>query len=227
MKFLIDDADITKIREIYEYYPVDGVTTNPSILAKTKRQPQSVLREIRAFIGMEADLHVQAVSKTAEGMVKEAHSIAENLGKKTYIKIPAVPEGIKAIQVLSQEGLRTTATAVYTPMQAFLAAKAGADYAAPYVNRIDNLGGNGVETAKTIHDIFKNYGYKTKVLAASFKNARQVQELCKYGVGGATVGTDIIHVLLKNDTVDGAVEAFIKDFEMLCGEGMTMTDIFL
>lgn len=222
MRFLIDDANVEKIKEIYTYYPVDGVTTNPSILAKSKRQPYDVLQEIRELIGPDADLHVQAVSRKVEDMVAEAHRIREALGENTYIKIPAVPEGIRAIRILASEGCRTTATAIYTPMQAFLAAKAGADYAAPYVNRMDNLGADGIGNTKIIHDIFQKNGLKTQVLAASFKNSYQVLELCRYGVGAATIAPDVIEGLLKNDSVAAAVDAFIHDFEGLCGEGKTM-----
>ena len=107
-------------------------------------------------------------------------------------------------------------------MQAFLAAKAGADYAAPYVNRMDNLGTDGIGNTKIIHDIFQKNGLKTQVLAASFKNSFQVLELCRYGVGAATIAPDVIEGLLKNDSVSMAVEAFIHDFEGLCGEGKTM-----
>lgn len=222
MNLLIDDANINKIKEIYNCYPVDGVTTNPSILAKSGRNPYEVLKEIREFIGAEAELHVQVISSKAEDMVEEGHKIQKELGNNTYIKIPAIPEGLKAMKMLSQEGGHITATAIYTPMQAFLAGKAGADYAAPYVNRIDNLGANGIETAKAIHDIFKKNGLKTEVLAASFKNSQQVLELCKYGVGGATVGIDVIEGLITNASVTSAVAAFVSDFEKLCGEGKTM-----
>jgi len=211
-----------KIREIYAYYPVDGVTTNPSILAKSGRNPYEVLKEIRAFIGEGADLHVQAVSGKAEGMVEEGHRILAELGGNTFIKIPVVPEGLKAIRILSGEGHRVTATAIYTPMQAYLAGKAGADYAAPYVNRIDNLGADGIEAAKAIHDIFQKNGLKTKVLAASFKNSQQVLELCRYGIGAAAIAADVIEGLISNASVASAIDGFISDFEALCGEGKTM-----
>lgn len=224
MKMLIDDANVAKIKEIYEFYPIDGVTTNPSILAKSGRGPYEVLTEIREFIGAEADLHVQVVSPKAEDMVKEAYEIRRRLGESTYIKVPSVPEGFKAMKILSSQGVRVTATAIYTPMQAFLAAKSGADYAAPYVNRIDNLGADGIATAKTIHDIFKKNELKTEILAASFKNSQQVLELCRYGVGAATIGTDVIDGLVKNAAVTSAIAGFVSDFEGLCGEGKTMLD---
>lgn len=223
MKLLIDAADIEKIRELYRIIPIDGVTTNPSILAKNGRQPYETLREIREFIGQEAELHVQVAAVTAEGMLKDAIRIQKELGENTYVKIPAVAEGLKAMKLLGGKA-NVTATAVYTPMQAFLAGKTGARYAAPYVNRIDNLCANGVSTAKEIHDIFKKNGLPTEVLAASFKNSQQVLELCGYGVGACTVSPEVIGELLKNDSVTMAVAAFTKDFEGLCGRGRTMED---
>lgn len=223
MKFIIDDANIEAIKRIYEYYPVDGVTTNPSILAKSKRPPFEVLKEIRAFIGKEAELHVQAVALEARGMVEDAYAIIKKLGDTTYVKIPSIPEGFKAMKELKKEGIRITATAIYTPMQAYLAAKCGADYAAPYINRIDNMGYNGIQTAKNIHDIFKNNDLKTQVLAASFKNSQQVLELCEYGIGASTISPDVIDALVKNTAITSAVGDFIKDFEELTGKGKTMS----
>ncbi|WP_302327895.1 transaldolase family protein [Enterocloster lavalensis] len=222
MKFIIDDADIAKIKDIYNTFAVDGVTTNPSILAKSGRQPYEVLTEIREFIGPDAELHVQVIAPDAEGMVRDGHRIVEVLGKNTYVKVPTTKEGLRAMKLLHGEGIRVTATAIYTRMQAFLAAKAGADYAAPYVNRIDNLGGDGVKTAQDIHDIFRKNGLNCQVLAASFKNSQQVQELCEYGIGAATISPEVIEALIKNDSVTMAVEAFVKDFEGLCGKGVTM-----
>ena len=224
MKFIIDYANLEQIKEMYSYYPVDGVTTNPSILAKEGRNPYEILKEIRAFIGAEAELHVQVVSPEAEGMLEEAKRIQEELGINTYIKVPVTREGLKAMKALAKDGANITATAIYTQMQAFLAGKAGAHYAAPYVNRIDNLGADGVKVSKDIHDIFQKNGLKTEVLAASFKNSQQVLELAKYGVGAATIAPDVIEGLIKLDAVTNAVAAFTKDFEKLCGEGKTMLD---
>ena len=223
MKLIIDDAHIDQIKKIYEFYPVDGVTTNPSILAKSGRKPYEVLREIREFIGNEAELHVQAVAKTAEGMIEDAHRIIAELGTNTYVKIPAVPEGFKAMKELDKEGILITATAIYTPLQGFLAGKCGASYAAPYINRIDNMGYNGIQVAKQMHDIFKKNNLKTEVLAASFKNSQQVLELCEYGVGASTVAPEVIEGLVKNQAITAAIEDFVKDFETLAGEGKTMS----
>ena len=222
MKLLIDDAHIETIRQIYRYFPCAGVTTNPSILLQVNRPPYEVLREIREFIGPDAELHVQVVSERAEDMAAEGRHICEVLGKKTLIKIPVNREGLRAVRLLSREGVSVTATAVYAQMQAYLAAEAGAVYAAPYVNRIDNLGADGVGVTKDIHDIFQKNGLKTEVLAASFRNTQQVLELVKYGVGAATVSPAVIEGFLKLDAVDSAVGRFRQEFFQLCGEGKTM-----
>jgi TalC/MipB family fructose-6-phosphate aldolase len=224
VKLIIDDAHIDSIKKIYEFYPIDGVTTNPSIIRKVGRPPYEVLKEIREFIGPNAELHVQVISRDAEGMLKEGHRIADELGAKTYIKVPAVPEGLRAMKMLCEEGIAVTATAIYTPMQAFLAAKCGAAYAAPYVNRIDNMGYDGIQVAKRIHDIFRKNGLNTEVLAASFKNSQQVVELCEYGVGAVTAAPDVIENLVKNQAITAAVETFVQDFEKLVGKGKTMYD---
>ncbi|MFV0361568.1 MAG: transaldolase family protein [Suipraeoptans sp.] len=224
MKLIVDYANIDKIKELYEYFPIDGVTTNPSIIAREGKPPLESLTKIREFIGDNGELHAQVISNTAEGMVDEAHRMQKVLGNNTYIKIPTIREGLKAIKMLKSEGANITATAIYTAQQAYLAAKAGAHYAAVYVNRIDNLGANGVKVAKDVHDIFKTNSFATEVLAASFKNTQQVLELCEHGIGAATIAPDVIEGLLINNSVDMAVDAFTVEFEKLCGKGKTMKD---
>lgn len=224
MKFIIDDANIAKVKEVWDLYPCDGVTTNPSILAKSGRNPYDVLKELREIVGPEGELHVQVVSPDAEGMIKEAAVIRERLGANTFVKIPTTPQGLKAMKQLSAEGVNITATAIYTPMQAFLAAKAGAKYTAPYVNRIDNFGYNGVQVAMDIQDIFENNNLPCEVLAASFKNSQQVLELTKYGIGAATIGTEVIEGLIKNKAIEAAIEAFNVDFATITEPGQTMAD---
>lgn len=222
MKLLIDDANIDRIKELYNYYPIDGVTTNPSILAKYGKPPYEALLAIREFIGNKAELHAQVISTTAEAMVEEGRKIERILGNNTYVKIPTIPEGLKAMQILRGEGYHVTATGIYTPMQAYLAAKAGAEYAAPYVNRIDNLGADGVTTTKRIQDIYVRNNLETRILAAGFKNSQQVQELCEYGVSCLTIASEVIENLIKNANVTAAVADFVTDFESLCGPGKTM-----
>ena len=186
MELYIDDADTREIERLIDLYPIDGVTTNPSILAKTGRDPKEVLREIRQLIGEDRLLFVQAVPLDAKGLVEDARKIRECFGRNTIVKIPCIPEGFKAMKQLKEEGIRTCGTVVYTPLQAYLAAKAGAEYVAPYVNRIDNMGYDGIEITKKIQNILENGGYECKILAASFKNSGQVLSLCEYGIAAAT-----------------------------------------
>ncbi len=222
MKLIVDHADLDQIKEMFEYFPVSGVTTNPTIITRTGKDPYEVLKSIREFIGPDAELHAQVISSDAEGMMAEAKVMRETVGGNFFVKIPTTKEGLKAIKNLKKEGFKVTATAVYTSIQAYLAAEAGADYVAPYLNRIDNLGYDGIQTACDIHDIFENNGYQTKVLAASFKNTQQVLELAKYGVGAATVAPDVIRNFVNNVAVDSAVAAFVKDFNATYGDGKTM-----
>lgn len=224
MLICIDDADIGKIKKIYEYYPVDGVSTNPSILAKAGRAPYELLKEIRTVIGPEAELFVQVVSTEAGAMLLESRRIVKELGERTLVKIPCTQEGFKAMKLLHAEGIRFIGTAIYTAMQGFIAAKCGAEYVAPYVNRIDNMGFDGVQVAKDIHDAITRSGYNCGLLAASFKNSQQVLELAKYGVKAVTLAPDVIEALTKNAAIDAAVSKFNQDFYGLCGEGKTMLD---
>ncbi len=224
MKLFIDHADINEIKRIYDLYPVDGVTTNPSILAKAGNDPIATVKAIREFIGPDAILFVQALSLTPEGMIADAHMITETFGKNTIVKIPSVPNGFKAMMALKKEGIQTCGTVVYTPMQGYLAAKAGASYVAPYVNRIDNMGYDGIKVAKEIHDILVKNNMDCDVLAASFKNSQQVLELAEYGIGSSTAAPDVIDGFVKNPAIDSAIDAFIKDFEKATGV-TAMTDL--
>ena len=227
MKVLIDDANIESIKRITDLFPIDGVTTNPTILSKIGRNPKEVLKEIRKIIGDEADLHIQAVSISAKDIVEEGRIIVDQFGENTYIKIPANPQGFKAMKQLSSEGYKTTATVIYAPLQAFFAGKSGARYVAPYVNRIDNLGYDGIETTKQIHDILKINNLNTGVLAASFKNSNQFLQLVSYGVSGLTASPDVIDNLVKDENVDAATREFIKDFHSLIGVDKTMKDVLI
>ena len=179
---------------------------------------------IRKVIGDDKLIFAQAADTGFEGMIKDAHVIVDLLGKNTVVKIPSTKVGFKAIMALKKEGIATCGTVVYTPMQAYLAAKAGASYAAPYVNRIDNMGYDGVGVVKTIQNIFENNGMECEVLAASFKNSQQVLELAEYGVGSATCSADVIKAFVKNSAIDDAVQAFVDDFKALTGK-TSMADL--
>lgn len=223
MKLFIDSADLNEIHRLYELFPVDGVTTNPSILYKAGGKPYEVLENIRKIIG-EKDLFVQTVSHRADGIIKEAGKITEMLGRNIYIKIPASLEGIKAMKTLKKDGYKVAATAVYTSSQAFLSAKCGVDYIAPYVNRIDNLGYDGVGEVKRMEDIIENNGFETRIVAASFKNTFQVIELVSYGIGAVTISPSVFDNLLKDSNIDAALSSFTSDFEKLTSIGKTMVD---
>ena len=224
MKLFIDDANLEAIKELNEYYPIDGVTTNPSILAKAKRDPRETLKAIREIIGEDKIIFAQAVDLTYDGMINDAHMIVDLLGKNTVVKRPSTPTGFKAMMALKKEGITTCGTVVYTPMQAYLAAKAGASYVAPYVNRIDNMGYDGVRVVQQIQDILENNDMDCEVLAASFKNSQQVLELAEYGVGNATCAADVIKGFVKNLAIDGAIQDFIDDFKDLTGT-TSMSDL--
>lgn len=221
MKLLIDSADTNAIKELCDYYPIDGVTTNPSILAKAKREPYEVLKEIRNIIGAK-DLHVQIISQKAEDIVVEAGRITDVLGKETFIKVPVTFEGVKAIKLLKEKGFKCTGTAVYTLEQAYMACQAGADWIAPYVNRIETVSGDGIGLVQRIQDMIDNNGYETQILGASFHRVDQVTGLAEYGVAAATVGSDLLLSMLENKTVEDAIRKFNQDFEELCGKNHTM-----
>lgn len=225
MQLFIDDACPQAIRRCLDKFPCDGVTTNPSILKRTGQPPYLLLNELRAMLPEKSSLHVQVISVTAEEMLEEARTIRQRIGGNTYIKVPATEEGVCAIRMMAAEGIPVTATAIYTPMQALLAAKAGAEYAAPYVNRLDNMGMDGLRVARTIHDIFTVHNMNCKVLAASFKNTMQIQELCAYGIGSVTAAPELIEQMLRHPAVGPAVDAFNGDFHVLCGQGRTMQTV--
>lgn len=225
MLTLIDTANLEGIKRVYDILPVDGVTTNPSILKKEGANPLEQLKKIRALLPAGAQLHVQTVSTVASEIIKEAMFILRQLGDNTYIKIPVFDEGIKAMKQLSTMGVNTTATAIYTPMQGFMAAKAGVKFVAPYVNRLDNIGFDGVEVAKNIHDILVRHSLDTKVLAASFKNTQQVLSLCEYGIGSITASPEVLEQLITHQITSLAIEEFNKDFAAVAGEGKTMMDL--
>jgi fructose-6-phosphate aldolase 2 len=213
MKIVIDSANVDTIKKLIDYYPIVGVTTNPSIIVKEKRPFLPLLKEIRSIIGDERMLHVQVLSSTATEMVEESINNREQLGGNYYTKIPVTREGIKAIKELKLKGIKVLATTIYTPMQAIVAANAGANYVAPYVNRIENLSGNGIQVVEEIRTMFDQYNLSCKILAASFKNVRQVQGVCLAGAHAITAGGDIIESLLNHPSTQGDVEQFQEDWK--------------
>lgn len=218
MQLVIDSANIEKIKYLQEYFPIDGVTTNPTIIVKEKKPFLPLLQEIRDIIGNEKELFVQTVGSHAEELVKEAQFINKELPGNIIVKVPVTTEGIKAIKLLKEQGIRTLATTVYTPMSAYVAAKAGAEYVAPYVNRIDNLTGNGIQVVKDIVTIFKEHELSCKVLGASFKNVQQMQQVCLAGAEGITAAPELIEAMLTIPSVDANVQQFKDDWLTLYGK---------
>lgn len=212
MKLFIDSANTQQIRKINECYPIDGVTTNPSILSNENTPFLSLLEEIKNIIGESKLLFVQTVSAQAEAIVNEAVYIWEVLHKKIVVKIPTTVEGIKAIKILKDKRIPTLATTVYTPMNAYVAAKAGADFVAPYVNRIENLSGDGCHIVNEIKQIFANTNISCKVLAASFKNVQQIKDVCITGVDAITVAPELIEKFLQNPSIERDVKQFQCDW---------------
>lgn len=213
MQYLLDTADIIAIRRGFDLYPIAGVTTNPTIIAKEKTRFPEILRDIRNSIGSEAMLHAQVLGQTAWEMVQEAHDMIHAAGEGLYIKVPVVPEGIKAIKQLHKQGIRTTATAVFTPQQALLAAVAGADYVAPYVNRLDNVCGDGVRVVGEIVTLLQIHKLPARVLAASFKNAEQVHRVSLAGCQAVTVSPEIIALIMDHPLTANAVQQFASDWK--------------
>lgn len=218
MLVLIDNAELSEIEALYHDYPYDGVTTNPSILMKAHKNPIELLKKIRAFLPKECQLHAQLVSETTDQMIEEAHFMLHEISDELFVKVPVTTEGLRAISILKKEGINITATAVYTAMQAFMAAKAGARYTAPYVNRLDNMGADGVQVAKDIHDMFRVHNLNADVLAASFKNSQQILNLCKHGIGAVTAAPDVLRALTYHDATFTAEENFTQDFYALVNE---------
>lgn len=218
MIYILDTADLAAIKHCNEFYPMSGVTTNPSIIAKEKGDFWQILKEIRGVIGNDKMLHVQTVQTTAKKMVEEAKLIKEKIGGDIYIKIPIGEEGLKAVPMIKNLGIGVTMTAIFTPAQALMAAKAGADFVAPYVNRLDNILGDGTNVVAEIVQQFEIYGLDCKVLAASFKNAEQVHRCALCGCHSVTVSADVLKSLITHPMTDAAVEGFERDWKGVYGD---------
>ena len=226
MKLYIDDCRMDKICKVFDLYPMDGVTSNPTVLKRNGRPPVETLREIRKFIGPDKMLMTQVISTDADDMVREAHKIVDIIGDGQYfVKLPALPQGIKAIKVLSEEGIHCNATGIYSISQGLLAAHAGAKAMAPYINRIDNLGGDGLQVTWEIQEILNINGYDCQIVPGSIKTVRQVLECAKHGIAGVAIAAEVFDAFLKNQCADYAIDAFNRDFQDLVGEGKTFLDL--
>jgi transaldolase len=210
MKLFIDTANINEIKEANTFGIIDGVTTNPSLIAKEGRDFISVVKEICAIV--DGPISAEVISLKADEMVKEARSLAK-IHKNIVIKIPLIPEGLKATKILSKEGIRTNLTLCFSPTQALLAAKAGATYVSPFIGRLDDISAVGMELIRDIKIIFKTYGFKTEIIVASVRNPIHVLDAAKIGADIATVPYATLMALVKHPLTDIGIERFLKDWQ--------------
>lgn len=226
MELIIDTVDLNEIKEAVEYMPIVGVTSNPSIVKKTN--PKDFfehMRTIREIIGKDRSLHIQVIFKDCDSMVKEAHRILEEIDRQVYIKVPVSYEGIKAIKMLKEENIHVTATAVYDLMQGYMALAAGADYIAPYVNRIGNLGADPMKLIYELSNRIIMDNYDTKIVAASFKGVEQIKNALNNGAQAITAPVGILKQIFKNPNIEKAVDDFNADWYSMYGEGKGICDL--
>ena len=226
MEFIVDTVNLEEIKDAVEHMPIVGVTSNPSIVKQTN--PENFfehMRKIRGIIGMERSLHVQVISKNSDEMVAEAHRILKEIDDQVYIKVPVSYEGMKAIKTLKAEGVKVTATAVYDLMQAYMALAAEADYIAPYVNRIGNLGADPMDLISNLSDRIAVDGYNTKIVAASFKGVQQVRDSFNYGAHAITAPVAVLKQIFANPNIEKAVDDFNKDWYAMYGENVGICEL--
>lgn len=210
MKFFIDTADVQEIREAHALGLVDGVTTNPSLIAKSGRKFKDVIKEITAIV--DGPISAEVIALDAEGMVKEARELAK-IHKNIVIKVPMTPEGLKATKQLSAKGIKTNVTLIFTPMQALLAAKAGATYVSPFVGRLDDISQDGMGIIEEIRTIFDNYGYTAEIIVASVRNPIHVLNSALIGADIATIPFSVMVQLAKHPLTDAGITKFLEDWE--------------
>lgn len=214
MKLILDTANIEKIKEYLDYLPIEGVTTNPSIIKKEGQIDFFAhMKKIRQIIGFERSLHVQVVASDYEGILQDAQSILEQIDNQVYIKIPVTKEGLRAIKTLKAQGVNITATAIYTEMQAQLAVESKVDFLAPYVNRISLLNSNPYQLISNVQEQITRTKSSSQILAASFKQVQQVLDASQAGSAYVTVGCEVIDQFLAYPSIDQAVTDFAKDWK--------------
>ena len=217
MEILLDIANLELIRKYNDIYDLAGVSTNPTILAKEGAPFYATLEGIRDIIG-ERQLHVQLTADNCEEMMKEAEAVTARLGMGTYLKVPTNEEGIRTMRNLKRAGYNVTATAIYTPQQAMLASSVGADYVAPYFNRMSNNNFDPVTSITEIVQLFNCFHKDTKVLAASFKNPLQIMQALLAGAHAVTASPELYTMMVETPLIDSAIQGFYKDWVKLYGE---------
>jgi transaldolase len=210
MKFFIDTADVTEIREAHALGLVDGVTTNPSLIAKSGRKFKEVIKEIASIV--DGPISAEVISLDAPGMIKEAKELVK-IHKNIVIKLPMTPEGLKACKALSGKGVKINVTLIFTSMQALLAAKAGAAYVSPFVGRLDDISQDGMGIIEEIRTIFDNYGYMAEIIVASVRNPIHVLNSALIGADIATIPYSVMIQLAKHPLTDAGIAKFLKDWE--------------
>lgn len=210
MKIFIDTANIEQIKEIHSLGLLDGVTTNPTLVARENKDFIPLLKEICSIV--DGPVSAEAVSLTVNEIIKEARELAK-IHKNIVVKIPLIKEGLKAVGIVSQEGIKTNLTLCFSATQALLAAKAGATYVSPFVGRLDDIGQVGMDLIRDIKLIYNNYGHKTQIIVASIRNSIHVLEAAKIGADVATIPYDVLLSLIKHPLTDIGVEKFLKDWE--------------
>jgi len=224
MLCLLDTANVDDIARCFDLYPVAGVTTNPTLIAREERPFHDILTDILKVIGERTMLHVQVLGPDAETMVAEANQLRDRLGPGIFPKLPVTQQGLKAIRLLAEAGFSVTATAILTPLQALLAARAGATFVAPYVNRIDNIGGDGEGVVVDIVKMISIHALQTKVLTASFKNVRQVHDMALAGAHAATMAPQLLDMIFSHPLTDSGVADFNADWAAAYGADTTTLD---
>lgn len=218
MRFFIDTANVEEIREANDMGIISGVTTNPSLIAKEGRDYMATLKEITEIVDGPISGEVKASTTTAEGMIEEGREIAK-LHKNMVVKIPMTAEGLKAVKVLSSEGIKTNVTLIFSAGQALLAARAGATYVSPFLGRLDDISTDGIALIQDIEDIFQMYpDIETEVICASVRHPMHIVDCAKTGADIATVPYKVLMQMVKHPLTDIGIDKFKKDYESVFGK---------
>ncbi|PIP21162.1 MAG: fructose-6-phosphate aldolase [Candidatus Omnitrophica bacterium CG23_combo_of_CG06-09_8_20_14_all_40_11] len=212
MKLFIDTANIKEIKEAAAQGIIDGVTTNPTLIAKENRQASDLLKEICSLV--DGPVSAEVIGLEEEAMVNEALELSK-IAKNIVIKIPLVKEGLKAVKILRGKGIKTNVTLCFSPSQALLAAKAGADYISPFIGRLDDISEVGMDLIRDIKQIYSNYNFKTEIIVASVRNPLHVVDAAKLGADIATVPFAIIEQLIKHPLTDIGIQRFLEDYKKI------------
>ena len=219
MQYLLDTANLEQIRTCVDLFPISGITTNPTILrAEGNVDLRAHLLAIQALCGSGRTLHVQLIARDCEGMLREAEAVQTLLGEAAYVKIPVTEQGLKAIRLLKARGARVTATAVYALATALLAVEAGADYLAPYCNRMENAEIDFRRVIGTLRALIDRDRYDAKIVAASFKNTAQINDALAAGAHAATVAPELLRAPFSSPLLTGAVAVFERDYAAVQGD---------